>query len=123
MFAPLPVFEVALRRREVVGSEALLALAHDTYGAIDPSASLSSEQPLRFDMQDGQYVLILRLAGVETGTVDLSKDGDQLHIRLGRFRRTLTLPRVLATLDPSWAAIEGQELRVAFREPSLQSPH
>jgi arsenite-transporting ATPase len=118
VFSPLPVFQVALKRREVVGTEALLALAHDTYEELDPSKSLSSEQPLRFEMQNGSYLLILRLAGVETGTVDLSKDGDQLHVRLGHFRRTLTLPQVLAALEPAWAAIEGQVLRVAFREPA-----
>ena len=118
IFSPLPVFQVSLKRREVVGIDALLQLAQDLYDDLDPAQSLSTEQPLRFEMRNGQYLLILWLAGVETGAVDLSKDGDQLHIRLGSFRRTLTLPQVLATLEPAWAAIEAQELRVAFREPT-----
>lgn len=118
IFSPLPVFQVSLKRREVVGIDALLQLAQDLYDDLDPAQSLSTEQPLRFEMRNGQYLLILWLAGVETGAVDLSKDGDQLHVRLGSFRRTLTLPQVLATLEPAWAAIEAQELRVAFREPT-----
>jgi arsenite-transporting ATPase len=118
IFSPLPVYQVSLKQHEVVGVDALLTLSHDIYTDQDPSVALSTEQPLRFEMTNGQYVLILRLAGVETGTVDLSKDGDQLHVRLGHFRRTLTLPQVLAALEPAWAAIEGQELRVSFREPA-----
>jgi len=117
-YSPLPVFQVPLKQREVVGIDALLALAQDTFGDLDPSRPLSDEQLLRFEMRDGQYVLALRLAGVEANTVDLSKDGDQLHVRLGHFRRTLTLPQVLAALEPAWAAIEDQELRIGFREPA-----
>ncbi len=120
IFGPLPVFQVSLKRREVVGVDALLQLAQDLYHDLDPGQSLSNEQPLRFEMRNGQYLLILRLAGVETGAVDLSKDGDQLHVRLGSFRRTLTLPQVLAALEPAWAAIEAHELRVAFREPGAR---
>ena len=120
IFGPLPVFQVSLKRREVVGVHALLQLAQDLYHDLDPGQSLSNEQPLRFEMRNGQYLLILRLAGVETGAVDLSKDGDQLHVRLGSFRRTLTLPQVLAALEPAWAAIEARELRVAFREPAAR---
>jgi arsenite/tail-anchored protein-transporting ATPase len=121
IFSPLPVFEIPLMRREVVGIGSLSALARDIYGTLDPSVPLSQEQPLRFGMEDGQYYLVLRVAGVATGTVDLKKDGDQLHVRLGHFRRTLTLPQVLAALEPSWAAIENQELTVTFREP-VQGP-
>ncbi|NLT74176.1 MAG: TRC40/GET3/ArsA family transport-energizing ATPase [Chloroflexi bacterium] len=120
VFAPLPTFHIALRRREVIGVEALTSLAEETYGDVDPSRPLSVEQPLRFERRDGRYILILRLAAVEAGTVDLTKDADQLLIRLGRFRRTLSLPQVLASLEPEWASIEGQELHVAFREPSAR---
>lgn len=117
-FAPLPVFQVSLMRREVVGIEALSQLARELYGAIDPTTLLSQEQPLRFDMANGYYVLALRLAGVTTGSVELEKDGNELRVRLGRFRRSLMLPQVLAALEPAWAEVDGQELRVAFREPA-----
>ncbi len=116
VFGPLPVFQVSLMRREVVGIEALSNLAHELYAEVDPVETLSEEQPLRFFMENGQYMLALRLAGVSAGTIDMEKDGDQLHVRLGRFRRTLVLPQVLAGLDPVWARIEGPELQVAFSE-------
>jgi arsenite/tail-anchored protein-transporting ATPase len=119
-FAPLPVFQVSLMRREVVGIEALAELARGLYGAQDPIAPLSEEQPLRFFTEHGHHILALRLAGVESGAVELEKDGDELRVRLGRFRRTLMLPQVLAALEPAWAEVRGQELRVAFREPEAE---
>ena len=119
IFCPLPVFQVSLKRREVVGVDALLQLAQDLYHDLDPGQSLSNEQPLRFEMRNGQYLLILRLAGVETGAVDLSKDGDQLHVRLGSFRRTLTLPQVLAALELCLGSHRGA--RAACRLPRARS--
>ena len=116
-FAPLPVYQVSLMRREVRGIEALSALAQELYAEQDPSELLSQEQPLRFSMENGHYIMALRLAGVPAGAVELVKDGNELHVRLGRFRRSLILPQVLAALEPVWAQVEGQELRVAFREP------
>ena len=117
-FAPLPVYQVSLMRREVRGIEALSALAQELYAEQDPSELLSQEQPLRFSMENGHYIMALRLAGVPAGAVELDKDGNELHVRLGRFRRSLILPQVLAALEPAWAQVEGQELRVAFREPA-----
>jgi arsenite/tail-anchored protein-transporting ATPase len=116
-FAPLPVFEVPLRRREVVGVEALHALARELYADIDPTIPLSQEQPLRFLVENHRYMLTLRITGVEGGNVELSKQGDELYVRIGTLRRSLVLPQYLAGLNPAWAQVEGDVLKVAFEEP------
>jgi len=117
LFAPLPVFEVPLMRREVVGLTQLEALSLQLYGERDPVLPLSAEQPLRFYMDGKRYMLALRVTGVAAGTVDLEKHGDELRIKLGHFRRTLTLPQYLAGLQPTWAQVQGEYLQVAFEEP------
>jgi len=116
LFAPLPVFEVPLMRREVVGVEALEALATAIYGESDPVPPLADEQPLRFYVEGERYMLALRVTGVPGGTVELERQGDELRVRLGRFRRTLALPQYLAGMDPAWAQVEGEYLRVAFEQ-------
>ncbi len=116
LFAPLPVFEVPLMRREVVGVEALEALATAIYGESDPVPPLADEQPLRFYVEGKRYMLALRVTGVPGGTVKLERHGDELRVRLGRFRRTLALPQYLAGLDPAWAQVEGEYLKVAFEQ-------
>lgn len=116
MFAPLRVFQIPLMPREVVGIQALLALASDLYGTVDPIAMLSNELPLRFTMEKGLYILSLRIAGVPTDTISLEKEGEHLHVRLGNIRRSLILPQVLAALEPAWAEATAQEIRIAFQE-------
>jgi len=116
LFAPLPVLEVPLMRREVVGVEALQTLATEIYGETDPIPPLADEQPLRFYVEGKRYMLALRVAGVPGGTVELERHGDELRVRLGRFRRTLALPQYLAGLNPTWAQVEGDYLKVAFEQ-------
>lgn len=116
LFAPLPVFEVPLMRQEIVGLAALESLADQLYSDHDPMAALSTEQPLRFYMEGKRYMLALRVTGVGGGAVELEKQGDELQIRLGRFRRTLALPQYLIGLQPSWAQVEGNYLKIGFEE-------
>lgn len=116
LFAPLPVFEVPLMPREVVGLADLENLAQQLYGDCDPVPPLSHEQPLRFYVNGKHYILALRVAGVEGGSVELEKRGDELRVKLGRFRRSLVLPQYLAGLQPAWAQVEGEYLKIAFEE-------
>lgn len=116
LFAPLPVFEVPLMRQEVVGLEALGQLSEQLYGSLDPIVPLSREQPVRFYMEGNRYMLALRVTGVQGEKVGLEKEGDELRIKLGSLRRSLVLPQYLAGLQPSWAQIEGDYLKVAFEE-------
>jgi arsenite/tail-anchored protein-transporting ATPase len=116
LFAPLPVFEVALMRREVVGIDELERLSRQLYGDRDPIPPLSHEQPLRFYMDGQRYILALRVVGVAGGAVDLEKRGDELYVKLGHFRRTLVLPQYLVGLQPTWAQVEGDFLKIAFEE-------
>jgi arsenite-transporting ATPase len=116
LFAPLPTFEVPLMRREVVGLQDLEGLARQLYADRDPIPPFSNEQPLRFYVDGKRYMLALRVTGVEGGSVELEKQGDELRIKLGRFRRSLVLPQYLAGLQPAWAQVEGDYLRIAFEE-------
>lgn len=118
IFAPLPIFEVPLQRREVLGSEALLALAQTLYNGLDPLPPLASEQPVSYRLANGRYTLRLRVRGVASGEVELDKQGDELRVRLGSYRRTLTLPQYLAGAQPSYASLEGEYLVVVFEPGS-----
>jgi arsenite-transporting ATPase len=116
LFAPLPVFEVALRPREVMGKPALERLAADLYGERDPVPPLSQEQPLEFHARDGRYTLSLRLSGVQGGAIGLEKQGDELRVQLGSYRRVIALPSYVVGMQPTWAHIEGERLVVVFEE-------
>lgn len=117
-FAPLPVFEVPLMRQEVVGVAALEALSAALFMERDPVPPLAAERPLRFYTEGRRHMLALHVTGISAGAVDLEKSGGDLHIRLGRFRRSISLPQYLSGLKPAWARVEGHELLIAFDEPS-----
>jgi len=117
LFDPLPIFEVPLMQREVVGLKELDQLSRHIYGDQDPIPPLAAEQPLRFYMEGDRYILALRVTGLSGGAVDLEKEGDELRVKLGRFRRSLILPQYLAGLDPVWAQVEDSHLKIAFVEP------
>jgi len=114
LFAPLPMFQVPLQHCEVLGSAQLLALADALYEGRDPLPTLADEQPVSYSLDGGRYTLTLRLRGVKSEDVELHKQGDELQVRLGNTRRTLTLPQYLAGLESSYAEVDGEYLRVVF---------
>lgn len=117
IFAPLPVFEVALRPGEVLGQEALRRLGEEVYAGHDPAKRLSREEALRFYVEQDRHMMALRVSGVSGGSAELEKHGDELTVRLGTTRRTVPLPQYLAALRPAWAQVRGDYLVVAFEEP------
>jgi arsenite/tail-anchored protein-transporting ATPase len=114
LFAPLPLFEVPLQRQEVLGVTSLGDLAKKIYGTLDPLPPLADKQPINFILENGRYILSLRVMGTAAGQVELHKQGDELQVRIGSFRRTLTLPQYLAGQEPLWANFEGEYLKIAF---------
>ena len=60
-------------------------------------------------------MLALRVTGVPGARSPWSA-GDELRVRLGRFRRTLALPQYLSGMDPTWAQVEGEYLKIAFEQ-------
>ncbi len=113
-FAPLPVVEIPLYAEELVGFRALERLKTDLWADRDPSAVQYAETTLSVVTDQGQYRLDLYLPGIPKETVELSKTGDELNIRIGNHRRNLVLPQALAEMRPAKAKMEGDHLRIHF---------
>jgi arsenite-transporting ATPase len=117
-FDLLPLFEIPLMKQEVSGIVQLQQLGNLTYGGIDPVKCLAEVQPLHFDLRNGKYTLSLRLVGVHGQDINLEKCGDELHVQLGKYRRTIALPQYVVGLKPTSAVLDGNYLRVVFEEKS-----
>ena len=61
-------------------------------------------------------MLRLRLPGVRSADVDLTRAGDDLVVTVGSYRRVLTLPAGLARLRVAGARVEDGVLRARFAE-------
>ncbi|MFC1806624.1 ArsA family ATPase, partial [Planctomycetota bacterium] len=113
-FAPIPVWHVELARREMVGRSDLARLARKVFKDRDPAAVFFSEKAFEFSKEDGRYVLSIRAPFLRSEEIDLVKNGDELILGIGSWRRYVALPRRMAALEPSDATLEDGILRVVF---------
>jgi arsenite-transporting ATPase len=118
-FVGIPIFNVPLFDREVVGLKMLERMAQATYGAQDPSQHFATTNTQRIDKDGNDYVLSLKMPFVDRTAVDLSRHNGELYVTVGNYRREISLPRVLAKRDTGGATIKNGELRVRFTRPPV----
>jgi arsenite-transporting ATPase len=117
-FAGLPIWRSEYRAEEPVGVESLRRLATEVYDGVDPLAPPVGHGPFRITRTTEGAVLHLALPFVSRAEVGLARNGDELVVTVGSYRRLLTLPTGLARLRVAGARVEDGELRVRFREPA-----
>ncbi|HET8960276.1 ArsA family ATPase [Nocardioides sp.] len=115
-FAGLPVWQSVYRSGEPVGVDALAELAADVYGEDDPLAAPQGDGPFRITRNHSGAQLSLALPFVSRAEVDLARNGDELVLTVGSYRRLLTLPSGLARYRVAGARVEEGELQVRFEE-------
>ncbi|AZB73151.1 TRC40/GET3/ArsA family transport-energizing ATPase [Synechococcus elongatus] len=113
-FQPLPIKEVPLYSEEMCGLEALERLKETLYANEDPTQVYYKETTLRVVQNGSDYNLEVYLPGIPKSQIDLSKNGDELNIRIGNHRRNLVLPQALAALNPMGANMEDDYLKIRF---------
>jgi len=117
-FAGLPVWRSEYRAAEPVGVDALTELATDLYGEDDPLAPPRGDGPFRITRNSRGAVLRLALPLVSRTEVDLARNGDELVVTVGSYRRLLTLPSGLTRYRVAGARVEQGQLQVRFEEKS-----
>ncbi|MCW2766918.1 MAG: ArsA family ATPase [Nocardioides sp.] len=115
-FAGLPVWLSEYRPAEPVGVDALRTLADQMYVGSDPLARPGGEGPFRVVRTTTGAVLHLSLPNVSRAEVGLARNGDELVVTVGSYRRLLTLPAGLSRYRVVGAGIEQGELQVRFTE-------
>jgi arsenite-transporting ATPase len=113
-FAPLPVLKVDLAPEELVGLDALRGFGAQVYGERDPAAVLHEGQPLRVQRHDGRTTLALDLPFADKDELELGRRGDELLVRVGPYRRAVTLPDSLRSRPVADASLKGGTLKVVF---------
>lgn len=116
-FTPLPVWDVPYHSREIIGVEALAALAHEVWGEEDPTQIYYRGNPQELIKRGETYLLRLPLPHVELGKVVMTKKGDELIVEVGNFKRDIALPAVLIPMEATVARMVNNALEVTF-EPS-----
>jgi len=116
-FAPLPILEVPWQPDEPVGLEPLRRIAAALYDGDDPTARLAEGPGLRArpreDGVDG-YVLEIDLPFTDKDELELGRTDADLLVRVGPYRRAITLPDTLARREVTGAHLEKGLLEVTF---------
>ncbi len=124
-FQPLPIFQVPLFQEEVTGVEMLRQMGDVVFGkeavregAGDPTQKFFVGQPQKIYQEDGHYVMSLALPLVEREEVKLHRSVvDELVVRIGNWKRNVSLPLGLAKLDVDGAKFEDDRLNLYFKLP------
>ncbi len=113
-FAPLPIRSIPLLEQEVVGIPMLKLVADSLYGEQDPTNFFFKGQPHEIKKEDGYYVLTLDLPFTTKEQVSLMRNGDELIVQAGNFKRNIILPHMLIGLPVKEAKFEQDKLRISF---------
>jgi arsenite-transporting ATPase len=113
-FSPVPILRARLRDRELVGAEGLASLGEELYGSSDPADVLYLDDPMTISRRGPAYVLTLLLPFTETEELELATRGDEIFIRVGTYRRTLILPKLLLAREITSAGLRDGRLEVVF---------
>ncbi len=117
-FSPIPIFKARLYDREMYGLEALGALAGDVFGDRNPLSLFFRGATHEIVKSNGGYEVIFNLPLVEKKSVDLSKKGAELLVRVGGHKRNVMLPDSMVRFKAAGAKIEGGKLRVRLNDGS-----
>jgi arsenite/tail-anchored protein-transporting ATPase len=113
-FAPLPVWDVPLFDREVVGLDMLGRMGGVLFGERDPMDVYAAGPVQTVRKEQDAYVLSLRLPFASRHDVALDKVDDELVVSVGNFRRVIFLPRALASSTVEGATVDADWLRIRF---------
>jgi arsenite/tail-anchored protein-transporting ATPase len=113
-FAPVPIWHVELGRNEMLGSDSLGRLARKVFADRNPAEVFFREKAFEFTKEGDRTVLTMWMPFLKSGEIDLLKTGDELVLRIGSFKRFVSLPRRVAALEPAGATLENGRLRIVF---------
>ena len=126
LFSPLPLKHARQFDRELVGFDALAALAESLFGDDDPTQFYYDRPPFEIrsvpsrDAPEAEapvaaeYELTLAIPFVEREALELTTAGEELVLEAGRHRRNMLLPRVLQSRPVLGARMHAGTLQVWF---------
>ncbi|MBN1641487.1 MAG: ArsA family ATPase [Anaerolineae bacterium] len=113
-FAPLPILDVPLFEREVVGLDMLRRMGETIYAARDPAAVMYRGAGQRIVAEGDGYALRVPLP-MASGKVQVNRtSADELVVQVGSRKRMFSLPHTLAAMRIGGAHHEDGVLQVDF---------
>lgn len=113
-FEPVPVLTARLHEQELLGPDLLDSLGEEIYADLDPSRVLFQDDPMTIVKRGDVYILTLRLSFARKEDLELSTKAEELFVKIGPYRRTIMLPKMLAAREIASAALKEDRLEIVF---------
>ena len=88
--------------------------AASVYGDLDAAALLHEGQPLQITRAGGRTTLSIELPFAERDDLELGRRGDELLVKVGPYRRAISLPDSLRSRAVADASLLEGRLTVVF---------
>jgi arsenite-transporting ATPase len=113
-FADVPRLRLRLFDDEMVGLDRLRLMAGELYGGADPISSFHARSPFRIVENEGIVTMELDIPYIERAELDVFRQGNELYVQAGPYRRSFLLPDALHRREVSRARLDEGTLRVDF---------
>ena len=116
-FGPLDVRDAPLLDAEVSGVPMLRTLGAKIFGDGDPSQSFAKDgarQPYELTKDDGGMVISIDLPLVPKDQIKVHRNGEELVVHAGQWRRNIMLPRRAAEMEIEPPSLSGGVLKIHF---------
>ena len=117
-FAPVPIRQVPYFDQEVTGMNALRHMAEALFEDADPTTVYYQGHAYTIENAEQGYLLKVPLPFVSREEVSLLRNGDEMTIQVGNWRRNFILPRALANAQTTTAKFDDGALNIQFIEVS-----
>lgn len=120
-FAEVPRIRLRLFDDEMVGVDRLRFMSGELYGDKDPIFDFHATHPFRIIDTEGGLTMEMDIPFVEKSDLDVYRNGHELYIQVGPYRRSFILPDALHRREVTRARLDGGTLTVSFSDPDARS--
>ncbi|UCH89002.1 MAG: ArsA family ATPase [Thermoplasmata archaeon] len=113
-FSPIPILNVPMFNKEILGPKMLMELADTLYKGTDPTKVLSKTKLISTYRQKGNYVVSLKLPFARSQDVQLHTKSDELIVKVGNIKRIIWLPHAIEGKEPKEAKFFKGRLLIKF---------
>ncbi|MCI0543203.1 MAG: TRC40/GET3/ArsA family transport-energizing ATPase [Actinobacteria bacterium] len=113
-FADVPRLRLRLFDDEMVGLDRLRIMSSELYSGADPITSFKAKSPFRIVESEGTVTMELDIPYIDRTELDVFRQGNELYVQAGPYRRSFLLPDALHRREVTRAKLEGGTLRVDF---------
>ncbi|MGE5630901.1 MAG: ArsA family ATPase [Caulobacteraceae bacterium] len=113
-FSPVPIYYAPLFETEVVGKKMLDRMADAVFKGEDPTEIKYNGRAQRVVKDGENYILAIAMPFMDKKDLSLNQKGDQLIIKAGNIKRSITLPRTLLEFSIKKAKFEEEMLKIWF---------